>query len=138
VIVRRKSLPPELVPAHDAFLQVLREIEPAKAELTEVVPSTRLPGRPLADALVVFEAGLRRGAELMPAWRRTELEAEWSACEAGLRRAMDLAARLLSEAPELGGFGGLLGVVQDLLDPLEPFEAASQAFAARRVRLRRP
>jgi hypothetical protein len=48
---RRKRLPAELAVAFGAFQLVLQEIEPAKADLTDVVPGSRLPGRPLDDAL---------------------------------------------------------------------------------------
>jgi hypothetical protein len=137
MIVRRKRLPAELVPAYEAFLTVLGEVEPAKAELARVLPTNRLPGRPLVDALGEFEERLTRARALMPSWRRAEVEAEWTSCDAGLGRSLDLARRLREEAPELGGFEGLLGSVQDLLDPLDPFEAAAARFGSLRRRASR-
>jgi hypothetical protein len=130
---RRRRLPPELEPARDAFDQVLAEVEPAKAALADCMPTTRLPGRPLPDALTDYEGHLERARELMPAWRRPEIETEWLACDAGVADALALARRLREEAPDLGGFEGLLGTVESLMDPLDPFEAASDRFRALRA-----
>jgi hypothetical protein len=55
MMFRRKALPDELVPSFGAFHDVLDEIEPAKAGLTEVVPGTRLPEA--ARRVVEFVAG---------------------------------------------------------------------------------
>jgi hypothetical protein len=134
----RKALPDELVPSFRAFHELLEEIEPAKAGLTEVVPGTRLPGRPLDDALAEFVARLTRARELMAPWRRPELEDEWSACMDGLAIALDRATHLLDDAYEASGFGSLVGVVEGLLDPLEPFAQAEERFASLRRRAGRP
>jgi hypothetical protein len=134
---RRKALPDELVPSFRAFHDVLDEIEPAKAGLTEVVPGTRLPGRPLDDALAEFVARLTRARDLMPAWRRPELEDEWSACADGLAIALDRATQLLDDAYEASGFGSLVGLVEGLLDPLEPFSQAEDRFGSLRRRTAR-
>lgn len=131
---RRKRLPPELVAPHDAFTDVLDEVEPAKVALTDCMPTTRMPGRPLPDALVDYEAHLGRARDLMPGWRCPPVEAEWTACGVALGRAVALAQRLRSEAPDLGGFEGLLGTVEELMDVLAPFEAAAARFDAMRVR----
>jgi hypothetical protein len=135
---RRKALPDELVPSFRAFHELLEEIEPAKAGLTEVVPGTRLPGRPLDDALAGFVARLTRARDLMATWRRPELEDEWSACMDGLAIALDRATQLLDDAYEASGFGSLVGVVEGLLDPLEPFAQAEERFASLRRRTQRP
>jgi hypothetical protein len=138
MMFRRKALPDELVPSFRAFHELLEEIEPAKAGLTEVVPGTRLPGRPLDDALAGFVARLTRARDLMAAWRRPELEDEWSACMDGLAIALDRATQLLDDAYEASGFGSLIGVVEGLLDPLEPFAQAEERFASFRRRTERP
>ncbi len=138
MMFRRQALPDALVPSFRAFHDVLDEIEPAKAGLTEVVPGTRLPGRPLDDALAGFVARLTRARDLMPGWRRPELEDEWSACAAGLAIALDRATQLLDDGYEASGFGSRVGVVESLLDPLEPFAQAEERFASLRRRTERP
>ncbi len=106
MILRRKRTTPEVQASFDAFRDVLVHLEPAKAALTDVMPTTRMPGRPLPDALAEFEEGLARSEERMPAWRTPELEPEWLACEQGLADAMSRARRFREDAPELGGLRG--------------------------------
>ena len=132
-MLRRKRLPPELGSAREAFDAVLAEVEPAKAALADCMPSTRMPGRPLPDALVDYEEHLARARGLMPPWREPRLETQWLACAAGLHQALALAGRLRREAPDLGGFEGLLGTVESLMDPLDAFAAAAERFRALRT-----
>jgi hypothetical protein len=73
----------------------------------------------------------------MPAWRRPELEDEWSACADGLAIALDRATQLLDDAYEASGFGSLVGLVEGLLDPLEPFSQAEDRFGSLRRRTAR-
>jgi hypothetical protein len=130
----RKQLPAELVPSAEAFDRVLAVLEPAKEALAGTLPTNRLPGRPLADALHDYEDALERARSLMPAWRRAEVEDVWSRCAEGIDVALDRARRLRSDAPDLGGFEGLLGMIRDLLDPLDPLEDAAARFRDLRVR----
>jgi hypothetical protein len=131
---RRKRLPAELAPAFDAFRRVLDEIEPAKAGLTDIVPGSRLPGRPVGDAVAEFVAGVDRASALMAAWRRPQLETVWSACADGLSEARADATALLAGTTEAGGFGDLLAIVERLLDRLEPFADAEARFGELRRR----
>jgi hypothetical protein len=131
---RRKRLPDELAPAFDAFQRVLDEVEPAKAGLTDVVPGSRLPGRPLEDALAEFVSRSDRATVLMPGWRRPELETVWSACAEGLAAARADAAAILEGPGEPTGFGDLLAIVERLFDRLEPFAAAEARFGDLRRR----
>ncbi|MGZ4155278.1 MAG: hypothetical protein ACXVQ0_12450, partial [Actinomycetota bacterium] len=119
---------PELEAPSSVFLAVLDEVEPAKAALTGVMPTTRMPGRSLPDALLEFEERLTRARDEMPSWRSAPLEDAWIACDAGLAEALDRARRLREEAPDLGGFEGLIWAVERLLGPLEPFADAAARF----------
>jgi hypothetical protein len=93
--------------------RVLEGIERAKADLVTAVPSPRgIPGRPLADALVAFEEGLREAAVSLDettGWR--------AAVDESLRRA----ERLRLEAPALD-YEGLIEALADLMEPLETLE----------------
>jgi hypothetical protein len=133
-MLRRRRLAPELERPLAAFREVVGELEPAKDGLTRVLPTTRLPGVPLPDAIAAYEAALDRAAGRMAAWRHPELEEAWRACERGIAEARERARRLREEAPDLGGFEGLVGAVEHLLDPLEPFEDAAAAFRERGAR----
>lgn len=132
----RKRLPAALEGPFESFSLVLAQIEPAKATLTHVMPTTRMPGTPLPDALAEFEQGLLTARKMMPQWRRGELEDVWSACNEGIDEALDRARRLREEAPDLGGFEGLIWAVEQLLAPLEPFADAATRFRSLRVRTR--
>ena len=85
-----------------------------------------------------FVARLTRARDLMPAWRRPELEDEWSACADGVAIALDRATQLRDDAYEASGFGSLVGLVEGLLDPLEPLAQAEDRFASLRRRTERP
>jgi hypothetical protein len=125
---RRRRLPDRLREPYAAFERIAPPLERAKADLTSSVPGTRLPGRPLAEALLGFEGGLRTVAEGMDAWRVPEVEDVWEAASDGLARAMALAERVRLDARPPDGFEGLIGLVGDLLAPLEAFAEAEERF----------
>jgi hypothetical protein len=93
--------------------RVLARIERAKADLVSAVPSPRgIPGRPLAEALLAFEEGLRDAAISLDeptGWR--------AAVDESLRRA----EKLRLEAPALD-YEGLVEALADLMEPLESLE----------------
>jgi hypothetical protein len=128
MILRRKRLPPRLVPAHAAFIRVVAITEDAKVAVTRALPTTRYAGTPMAEALAQYETSLNRAYEMMPNWRVSEVEGEWRSCAEGLRRALEIAGRLRIEAPDLGGFEGLVGVAGELIGALEPFADAERRF----------
>jgi len=137
VIGRRKELPAHLRAAYGAFQRVLEEIEPAKAGIADVLPGTRLPGRPLNDAVGEYRTRLQRASLAMDAWRHPDLEVAWRSCAEGLMVGIDRASRLLEMDEDPPGFEGLLGTVEQLMDPLDPFAAAEERFRALRRRARR-
>jgi hypothetical protein len=125
--LRRRS-PEHLEGPARAFDDLLPPLGRAEAALTGSVPGTRLPGRPLAEALSEFEDGLREVRDGMDAWRSPEVEPEWVACSRGLDEALALADRVRTEGAQPKGFEGLIGLIGDLLAPLDAFEGASARF----------
>ena len=136
-MIRRKQLPADLAKRFAAFGAVLSEIEPAKAGVADVLPGTRLPGRPLRDAVAEYVERLGRAVAAMPAWRCPPLETEWVACDDGLVLALERGHRLLSMDQDPVGFEALLGTVEQLMDPLDPFVAAAERFRSLRRTVRR-
>jgi len=136
-VIRRRELPPELQPAFRAFSEVVDAIEPAKAAVADVLPGTRLPGRPLDGALAEFRAGIERARTGMDGWRRPEVEAEWQACSAALDLAVARAEALADQEDDPEGFEGLLWTVQGLIEALDPFVGAAERFRSLRVRPKR-
>lgn len=124
----RRRLPERLRAPARSFDDLVPALERAKAALADAVPGTRMPGRPLAEALWAFETGLREVEDRMDAWRAREVETEWVAAQAGLAESLGLAERLRIGDTEPRGFEELIGVVGDLLAPLEGFEAAEARF----------
>jgi hypothetical protein len=115
------------------FAAVLDGVERAKGAIVSAVPAARAPGHPLADALFSFEAGLRRAAGGMDAWRSDAVSEEWAACRDGLGESLRRAERLRLEAPELE-FEALIATVADLIAPLEAFEQADERLRELRLR----
>lgn len=128
-MLRRKRLPEHLEQPYRGFEAIVPPLERAKAALTDSVPGTRLPGRPLAETLLEFEESLREVAAGMDAWRASEVEDAWLDAFAGLTEARALAERVRMQAPPPAGFEGLIGLIGDLLAPLESFQAAVARFA---------
>jgi hypothetical protein len=126
--LRRKRVPDELLAPLEGFRDVVADVEAAKQAMTGTVPSTRSAGTPLAEGIHELEQRLVLAQELMPAWRHPDLEDEWRACEGGIRESLERARRLREDPPELGGFEGLIWVVDQVLEPLEAFEAAAERF----------
>jgi hypothetical protein len=127
-VFRRKQLSPELDAALVNLRAVVEQVEAAKGAMTGTVPSTRSAGTPLAEGILELEQRLAAAQELMPTWRHPDLEAEWLACDAGIRESLERARGLREDPPELGGFEGLIWAVDQLLVPLEAFEAAAERF----------
>ncbi|MGZ8612924.1 MAG: hypothetical protein ACXWX0_11725 [Actinomycetota bacterium] len=130
---RRKRLPPGLEDAHAAFLATVEPLERGKAALTESVPGTRLPGRPLAETLLTFEEGLHEADAGMAAWRVPELEREWLAADEAIRTCLAIAERVRLEAEMPAGFEALIGTIGDLMAPLGAFEQAERRFRSLRA-----
>jgi hypothetical protein len=112
---------------------VVERVERAKAALTESVPGTRLPGRPLAETLAEFEEGLREARGGMDRWRAPELQAEWDHAMDAIDECLGMAEELRLRRDPPQGFEALIGTVGDLLAPLEAFEQAAGRFRSLRV-----
>ncbi len=128
MVLRRRRLPERLEASRRAFEGLVPALERAKGALTESVPGTRMPGRPLAEALFEFEQALHEVEAGMDAWRAPELEDAWLRASAGLGEALTLAERVRTEAPEPAAFEGLIGLIGNLLAPLDAFGVAADRF----------
>jgi hypothetical protein len=133
---RRGRLPQDAVLVWRAFEAVAERIEAGKAALVGVVPTARVEGRPVADALSEFEDELRAGRERMDAWRRSEHQGLWAACRDGLEDALRLAEAARLQAPSLD-FESLVDLIGRLLEPLDPFAEAERLLKVRTRRFRR-
>ncbi len=133
MVLRRRRLSATLAERHAAFEGVLSEVERAKVALTEAVPGARVPGRPLAEAVLRFEDGLRAADLGMDRWRSSEVESEWLEASAGLHASLALSEHLRTQGTEPVGFEGLIGSIGELLAPLDAFGSAVERFRALRT-----
>lgn len=127
-MLRRRRLPEDLLEPFERFREALALVERATNALTSSVPTTRVPGRPLAETLGEFEEELRAVAVAAPSWRAPEVEETWTACAEAVDECLARAERLRVEAPDLGGFESVIGTIDELLAPLEAFRGAAERF----------
>jgi hypothetical protein len=124
---RRDGALGETVSAFAAFRAALASVEEAKAALASAAPTGRRAGRPLAEAIMGFESGLRQAREQMPGWREPSVFGEWGECLSALEEAGRRAERLrLGATPD--GYEKLYGALGELLEPLEAFAKARGRF----------
>ena len=131
-MLRRRRFTDEVRRSLDGFRDVVELVGDAKDAMTSTMPTTRLPGTPLPDALLELEEDLTRAKELMPSWRHPEVDDVWRDCDDAIDGSLRRAATLREEAPELGGFEGLIWAVDQVLAPLDAFEAAAERFRSLR------
>jgi hypothetical protein len=105
-------------------------VDRGKDALTSAVPGPRTPGRPVAEALLDFEAALAEARSGMAAWRAPETQDTWRSCSEALQESSRRAERLRMEAPALD-FENLVMVLKDLIEPLEVFEDVARMLRGR-------
>ena len=111
------------------FETTLAAVERAKEELVAAVPSPRgIPPRPIAEALLAFEAELREAAAAMHTWRSAGTEEVWGRCRGAVDDALGRAERLRLAAPALD-YEGVVTVIGDLIAPLQAFADADRCLA---------
>jgi hypothetical protein len=128
VILRRRRMPEDVAEAWRAFEAVIPALERARTALTTSVPSTRMPGRPLAETLLEFEESLAEVGAAMASWRIAAVEREWIRASDALGEALGLADRVRTGAEPPRGFEGLIGLIGELLAPLDAFNEAAERF----------
>jgi hypothetical protein len=121
----RRPVPPDAPQVRRMFEAALERVEAAKGALVASVPTARVEGRPLAEAVLTFEAELRSAQGAMEEWRRSEHEDLWRACRDGIEEALRRAERARLEAPPLD-FEALVDLIGEMMAPLDPFADAER------------
>ena len=130
----KRRLPAYLEEAGRELGAVVDILDEAAEALTACVPTSRLPGRPLAECLFEFEGLLRRALARMPGWRRPEVEGEWTRADSAVREALSRSESLRTQGPDPVGLEALIGALQDLMLPLEALRDAEVRFRDLRMR----
>lgn len=135
MILRRRPrpLPPDLVPAYEAFLRCAEHVDLAQRAMIRCVPSSaRSMALPLEVGADTLRVSLAAAREAMPAWRHPSVEDAWRTCDAAIDATLAGVDHAVATAEATRELEVALTAVQDLLDPLHAFVDAEEAF--RRLR----
>jgi hypothetical protein len=132
---RRRVLPAELVPVHEAFERCAAHVDLAQRAMIRCVPSSpRSLALPLEVGAQTVRAALADARAAMPHWRHRDLEQHWLACDAALDATLAGIDTAIQTAQATTELEVALTAVQDLLDPLHAFVDAEEAFGRLRRR----
>lgn len=132
--MRRKSMPPDLLPAWEAFAAQAERVEQARQALLRCLPVGRVEPAPIGLGLDLLRDELEAVKAEMTAWLVPVSEADWLAC----LTAVDEALAHIEPAREVSLATGeleiLLGAVTDVVEPLDAWATAERNWLKRRVR----
>ena len=132
---RRRSLPADLVPVHEAFERCAAHVDLAQRAMIRCVPSSpRSLALPLEVGAQTVRAALADARAGMPAWRHESVEPHWQACSNAIDATLAGLAPAIGTAQATTELEVALTAVQDLLDPLHAFVDAEEAFGRLRRR----
>ena len=118
MIFRRRTIPPELQPAHDAFTAQVERLEAARAALLSCLPVGRVDPAPVPVGLDLLADELDAIEAAMPDWRVPEVESVWQDCVEGIAEARGNIAEAHRVATTSTELEELLGAVEDVDEPL--------------------
>jgi hypothetical protein len=129
VFTRRRSLPPDLAAAYDAFLACAAHVDLAQRAMIRCVPSSpRSAALPLPVGAETLRLALADASAAMDAWRHPVVSSSWEACAAALSATLDSVDAAVARASSTVELEVALTAVQDLLEPLHAFADAEAAF----------
>lgn len=134
-MIRRKSMPEDLVPAWEAFQAQAERVQAARRVVLSCLPVGRVEPAPVPVGLDLLHDELLAVRGDLPAWRVPEAEEQWRACTAAIAEALDaipIAKKVAGTSTELEE---LLTAVSDVLEPLgDAFQAAERHWLSLRRR----
>lgn len=134
MIPRKKTMPPDLAPAWEAFQAQAVRVEQARQALLRCLPVGRVAPAPIGLGLDLLRDELGAVRADMDAWRVPAAEEDWRAC----REAVDEAVAHIEPAREVSlstsELEHLLNAVTDVVEPLDVWARAERNWRKRRVR----
>ena len=134
-MIRRKTMPPALASAWDAFVADADRVQTARGVVLSCLPVGRVEPAPVPvglDVLAVELAAVRAG---MGSWRRAEVEQAWQACQESITQALAAIPAAKHVAETSSELEELLGAVSDVVEPLgDAFQAAERHWRSLRRR----
>jgi hypothetical protein len=131
VIRRRPSLPDELHPAWQAFVDCADLIEGARRLLLGTLPAGRVEPAPIGVGLDAVARAVGDVRGWMDRWHLEELRDEWAGCDAALDESAAAIAHARAVAARTRELEELLGAVEEVVAPLDAFADAERAWRDR-------
>ena len=129
---RRRAVPPDLAPVHEAFLRCAAHVDLAQRAMLRCVPSSaRSMALPLEVGAETVRLALADALRELPGWRHPAVEEWWQACRAAIDQTLATLDAAVAKAGATKELEVALTAVQDLLDPLHAFVDAEEAFSRR-------
>lgn len=134
-MLRRKTMPPELTPAWEAFSADARRVQDARRVVLSCLPVGRVEPAPVAVGLDVLADELREVTASMSAWRIGPVEKQWRLCRESIDDAVGAIPTAKHVAATSSELEELLGAVADVVEPLgDAFSSAERHWLSLRRR----
>jgi hypothetical protein len=131
---RRKSMPPRLVPAWEAFQAQATRVESARQALLGCLPVGRVDPAPVPVGLDLLRDELRAVRAELDTWKVPEVAEAWDTCRDAVAQALAAVPAAHAVATASGELEELLGAVGDVIEPLDAWGAAERRWLALRER----
>jgi hypothetical protein len=135
VMLRRKTMPPSLQPAWEAFAQQAEKVQTARRVVLSCLPVGRVEPAPVAVGLDLLAAELAAVSDDLDAWRVDDVEQQWRGCTESIDEALAAIPTAKEVAASSTELEELLGAVGDVVEPLgDAWEAAERHWRSLRRR----
>lgn len=134
MIRRRKSIPPELLPAWEAFQAQAERIEAARQALLGCLPVGRIDPAPVPVGLDLLRDEVTAVAGELHTWRTPVMEDAWQACRAAIDEALDAIPDARAVSATTGELEEMLDAVGGVVEPLDVWHEAEVAWLRQRRR----
>lgn len=127
-MLRRKTLPSDLVPAWEAFRAQAERIEAARQALLGCLPVGRVDPAPVPVGLDTLRHELEAVAARLDEWWVPAIDEHWRQCRRALEEAREAIGSARREAATTGELEELLGAVSEVVEPLDAWHDADVAW----------
>jgi len=133
-MLRKKTMPAELLSAWEAFQRQAERVEQARQALLRCLPVGRVEPAPIGLGLDLLRDELHAVRAEMDAWRVPAAEQDWTACREAVDEALAHIEPARRVSLETGELEELLTAVTDVVEPLDAWATAERHWLKRRVR----
>lgn len=134
-MLRRKTMPPELRDAWQAFQAQAERVEAARQALLGCLPMGRVDPAPVPVGLDLLRDEVVAVAGDLDAWRTPAVEDAWQACRAAVDEALQAIPDARAVSASTGELEEMLDAVSGVVEPLDAWHDAEIAWLRQRRRL---